>query len=111
MPCTGLFFFSSRRRHTRSLCDWSSDVCSSDLGERRRRNHDAWPELEAAGRRVRLVRQDRTQGEGGIADADRVAEMQLEARQQPRSEYPTPVAVALGERRIEHLRTCEQYRA
>src|SRR5438034_6376651 len=28
-----LFFFSSRRRHTRSLCDWSSDVCSSDLAE------------------------------------------------------------------------------
>src|SRR5438132_6470771 len=27
----GLIFFSSRRRHTRSLCDWSSDVCSSDL--------------------------------------------------------------------------------
>src|SRR5215204_2674048 len=27
----GWFFFSSRRRHTRSLCDWSSDVCSSDL--------------------------------------------------------------------------------
>src|SRR5260221_13647968 len=26
-----LYFFSSRRRHTRSLCDWSSDVCSSDL--------------------------------------------------------------------------------
>src|SRR5438132_4625903 len=26
-----VFFFSSRRRHTRSLCDWSSDVCSSDL--------------------------------------------------------------------------------
>src|SRR5260221_9746854 len=24
------FFFSSRRRHTISLCDWSSDVCSSD---------------------------------------------------------------------------------
>src|SRR6267378_1584905 len=29
----GLFFFSSRRRHTRSLRDWSSDVCSSDLAE------------------------------------------------------------------------------
>src|SRR5438034_11559557 len=28
---TFVFFFSSRRRHTRSLCDWSSDVCSSDL--------------------------------------------------------------------------------
>src|SRR5260221_12313598 len=26
-----IFLFSSRRRHTRSLCDWSSDVCSSDL--------------------------------------------------------------------------------
>src|SRR6267142_3919524 len=29
------FFFSSRRRHTRLTCDWSSDVCSSDL-----RGHD-----------------------------------------------------------------------
>src|SRR5256884_6606055 len=27
-----LFFFSSRRRHTRCSRDWSSDVCSSDLG-------------------------------------------------------------------------------
>src|SRR3979411_3552714 len=27
----GFFFFSSRRRHTRSSSDWSSDVCSSDL--------------------------------------------------------------------------------
>src|SRR2546430_8881748 len=26
-----IFFFSSRRRHTRFDCDWSSDVCSSDL--------------------------------------------------------------------------------
>src|SRR5699024_11411473 len=31
------FFFSSRRRHTRSKRDWSSDVCSSDLGDRRSR--------------------------------------------------------------------------
>src|SRR5690606_40726315 len=29
-----VFFFSSRRRHTRFSRDWSSDVCSSDLGER-----------------------------------------------------------------------------
>src|SRR2546427_9218862 len=28
------FFFSSRRRHTRFDCDWSSDVCSSDLWQR-----------------------------------------------------------------------------
>src|SRR5258706_7807550 len=34
-PVTGVwscfFFFSSRRRHTRLVSDWSSDVCSSDL--------------------------------------------------------------------------------
>src|SRR5256886_16900764 len=29
------FFFSSRRRHTRFDCDWSSDVCSSDLIRKR----------------------------------------------------------------------------
>src|SRR5256886_9178709 len=31
MRLTCFFFFSSRRRHTRFDCDWSSDVCSSDL--------------------------------------------------------------------------------
>src|SRR5256886_17479832 len=30
LPCESVFF-SSRRRHTRFDCDWSSDVCSSDL--------------------------------------------------------------------------------
>src|SRR5438045_5160589 len=36
------FFFSSRRRHTRCLSDWSSDVCSSDLHfVRLRRAHAA----------------------------------------------------------------------
>src|SRR5438045_4689820 len=51
--CIFVFFFSSRRRHTRCLSDWSSDVCSSDLqsqtdhvqGEqqdRRRRRPIAW---------------------------------------------------------------------
>src|SRR5256885_3941575 len=33
-----LFFFSSRRRHTRLQGDWSSDVCSSDLALRGRRS-------------------------------------------------------------------------
>src|SRR5256885_14647011 len=32
MRITPFFFFSSRRRHTRLQGDWSSDVCSSDLG-------------------------------------------------------------------------------
>src|SRR6266571_7355586 len=35
------FFFSSRRRHTRLTCDWSSDVCSSDLVPWRRIEADA----------------------------------------------------------------------
>src|SRR5258707_8685407 len=42
-PCYPFFFFSSRRRHTRYWRDWSSDVCSSDLGHNHRaalRAHD-----------------------------------------------------------------------
>src|SRR5574340_1115714 len=34
MSSFSFFFFSSRRRHTRSFGDWSSDVCSSDLNVR-----------------------------------------------------------------------------
>src|SRR3712207_9287060 len=37
------FFFSSRRRHTRYWRDWSSDVCSSDLGEGLVRHPDQRP--------------------------------------------------------------------
>src|SRR2546422_1940422 len=36
---TMFFFFSSRRRHTRCSRDWSSDVCSSDLGRVGRAAH------------------------------------------------------------------------
>src|SRR5256885_7339551 len=46
------FFFSSRRRHTRLQGDWSSDVCSSDLGE----HGGARPPLAAGRRAYRLVR-------------------------------------------------------
>src|SRR6266480_281104 len=67
-----IFFFSSRRRHTRLTCDWSSDVCSSDLlrqrieadatgrvivdrrlGERRRGSKGHEPERRQADRRLR----------------------------------------------------------
>src|SRR5690606_11888316 len=44
-----VFFFSSRRRHTRFSRDWSSDVCSSDLFAR-----SSPPELSRAKRRNRL---------------------------------------------------------
>src|SRR5688572_32288957 len=42
------FFFSSRRRHTRFDCDWSSDVCSSDL----ERRHAKGRALDTAGKRA-----------------------------------------------------------
>src|SRR2546430_10484314 len=38
-----IFVFSSRRRHTRFDCDWSSDVCSSDLGHIRIHGYLASP--------------------------------------------------------------------
>src|SRR5258706_4211053 len=37
-----LFFFSSRRRHTRLVSDWSSDVCSSDLPEQELQTTSFW---------------------------------------------------------------------
>src|SRR3989475_8991778 len=40
------FFFSSRRRHTRFDCDWSSDVCSSDLEQVGRCRRDCYLEDE-----------------------------------------------------------------
>src|SRR5437879_8067328 len=36
------FFFSSRRRHTRYIGDWSSDVCSSDLARRFGEDEETW---------------------------------------------------------------------
>src|SRR2546427_9520817 len=39
------FFFSSRRRHTRFDCDWSSDVCSSDLIGVKRRIRKSLPSM------------------------------------------------------------------
>src|SRR5690349_8316542 len=64
------FFFSSRRRHTRSLRDWSSDVCSSDL--------------DAVG--VERVVHDRvadavaTADAGGVADHHDLGLVELDAR-------------------------------
>src|SRR5438034_5733018 len=58
------FFFSSRRRHTRSLCDWSSDVCSSDLwayhsaGPRPVLPPKETPKEKADGKTVFLARDD-----------------------------------------------------
>src|SRR5258705_9221461 len=57
------FFFSSRRRHTRCLSDWSSDVCSSDLLHLRLGAGPARP--ASAVRRQRLGEQGLRRGVGG----------------------------------------------
>src|SRR6266704_5789718 len=57
-----LFFFSSRRRHTRSKRDWSSDVCSSDLplsGRDRWRRDAHRRRAEPGGDRARRPRRSR----------------------------------------------------
>src|SRR4051812_50037896 len=67
------FFFSSRRRHTRLTCDWSSDVCSSDLAWRAWAPAGAGPDVprkgaEGAGRvkcRPRSRSEERRVGEEG----------------------------------------------
>src|SRR5256886_16604013 len=72
------FFFSSRRRHTRFDCDWSSDVCSSDLG--------------------RIVRQHRHEGCGvdsaswrvAIQDADAAWEIDSRIRGGARTAHCLP---------------------
>src|SRR5689334_24839706 len=52
--CAVSFFFSSRRRHTRWNCDWSSDVCSSDL---------MYAAVESRGREIATLR---ALGYGGV---------------------------------------------
>src|SRR3712207_5461630 len=63
--CKLLFFFSSRRRHTRYWRDWSSDVCSSDLGSRLERLH------QRAGDQVPAVDQDEQEDLERQRDEDR----------------------------------------
>src|SRR2546426_6304324 len=54
-----VFFFSSRRRHTRLQGDWSSDVCSSDLPRARRREGGGIDEHQAR----RHVREPAAEGD------------------------------------------------
>src|SRR2546422_6283027 len=73
------FFFSSRRRHTRCSRDWSSDVCSSDLGRGRRvafLEHDVHAVLPA----LRLV----ARGDAGAVGAVLVDDGDLQDRKSTR---------------------------
>src|SRR3989440_9578426 len=55
-----MFFFSSRRRHTRSDRDWSSDVCSSDLMIRHTRSDRDWSsDVCSSDLMIRHTRSDR----------------------------------------------------
>src|SRR2546421_7022448 len=74
------FFFSSRRRHTRSDRDWSSDVCSSDLLVPEARFGGDVPKAELAlvqvQARAALVRREHDLGQavsGQVADRDAAA--------------------------------------
>src|SRR5256885_14392107 len=53
MAVVDLFFFSSRRRHTRLQGDWSSDVCSSDLSGIIRSSDYTMEQLVEVARRLR----------------------------------------------------------
>src|SRR2546430_7641943 len=58
------FFFSSRRRHTRFDCDWSSDVCSSDLAARQECRSAGTPATRK-GIEYQLIRQRKAADQGG----------------------------------------------
>src|SRR5438093_6693202 len=70
------FFFSSRRRHTRLVSDWSSDVCSSDLDGGAREQpggqHAQWDDDRRGGERGRHVRRFEPQQDGhGLRSEER----------------------------------------
>src|SRR2546427_8990636 len=86
-----LFFFSSRRRHTRFDCDWSSDVCSSDLigralfffsSRRRHTRFDCDSSSDVCSSDVDLVRRERQRGRPrGVQD--RLGGEQAELAEEP----------------------------
>src|SRR2546430_10840328 len=69
----GVFFFSSRRRHTRFDCDWSSDVCSSDLRWRGGVLRVARPEVALAEKR------DHRAGESQRRSEEHTSELQSQS--------------------------------
>src|SRR5689334_19086947 len=76
------FFFSSRRRHTRWNCDWSSDVCSSDLAALR-----IAPHLTACWCNLGSVQMQSGNAEGAIA-------LYLQALKTNASHWPSRINLA-----------------
>src|SRR5256885_3939237 len=71
------FFFSSRRRHTRLQGDWSSDVCSSDLGRggriTRSRDRDQPDQHDET---LSLLKIQKLAGHGGTRSEEHTSELQ-----------------------------------
>src|SRR5690606_39481963 len=63
-----LFFFSSRRRHTRFSRDWSSDVCSSDLAQAVKDLEEAAQRTSGAGSGSGGSGNSSSSGSGGPVD-------------------------------------------
>src|SRR5690625_6755122 len=96
--CRLVFFFSSRRRHTRWPRDWSSDVCSSDL---------LGPAREGAVDPA----QDPAE-EQSVAEHDPVQDQDLaEAAETSEDEYARPADDAPGEQRSEERRVGKECRS
>src|SRR5207249_6355570 len=78
---SGIFFFSSRRRHTRSKRDWSSDVCSSDLVGKRSAGllvREPQTDVERLRRRrAGVARGPPGDRRGGATDAERSEERRV----------------------------------
>src|SRR5438067_9814573 len=78
-----VFFFSSRRRHTRSKRDWSSDVCSSDLEAYQRRSRNG-----SSQRNISCREGTRTScsANAGFGPSSRITEIRWISPRSPRSE-------------------------
>src|SRR5438309_2042207 len=71
---SSIFFFSSRRRHTRWNCDWSSDVCSSDLDDQQACSQHRLPFTQVLLTRLAHVYQLGIQPDAGIIEKDAIVD-------------------------------------
>src|SRR5688572_31059693 len=91
-----MLFFSSRRRHTRFDCDWSSDVCSSDLTDYAKTNFSSANPIDLrafltivgtrSGTTVRVRPSTRVLGAPGIPETEAGGELEEIGRASCRKE-------------------------
>src|SRR6266487_4332453 len=93
----GVFFFSSRRRHTRWTGDWSSDVCSSDLASSTPPSsvkNNVWLSTTTSAERMRLRARWKKQMPFSFAQSD--WNPHILGAQTPRSEQTCDHTLASG---------------